>query len=156
MVVIERPDGGLTPGRQAFGPQRTCVGCRGRGDRSVLLRFVAARVDGHAVVVPDPRRTAPGRGAWLHPDPACLDLARRRSAFGRALRIAGPVDLSGMDRQSLALDLMVPEQVVGPVPQHDLASDPGREHARPRRRRRGREQPEAGQNADEPPMSTQR
>jgi predicted RNA-binding protein YlxR (DUF448 family) len=109
VVVTERPDGQLAPGPQASCPQRTCVGCRGRGDRSVLLRFVAARVGGRSVVVPDPRRTAPGRGAWLHPDPACLDLARRRSAFGRALRIAGPVDLSGMDRRSLALDLVVPE-----------------------------------------------
>jgi uncharacterized protein len=109
VVGTERPDGPLTPGRQASQPQRTCVGCRGRGDRSVLLRFVAARAGGRASVVPDPSRTAPGRGAWLHPDPACLDLARRRSAFTRALRIAGPVDLSGMDRGSLALDLVVPE-----------------------------------------------
>ena len=101
--MIERPDGWLAPERQALRPQRTCVGCRGRGDRSVLLRFVAARVDGRCVVVPDPRRAAPGRGAWLHPDPACLDLARRRSAFGRALRIAGPVDLSGIDPGSLVL-----------------------------------------------------
>jgi predicted RNA-binding protein YlxR (DUF448 family) len=137
--MIERPDGWLAPERQALRPQRTCVGCRGRGDRSVLLRFVAARVDGRCVVVPDPRRAAPGRGAWLHPDPACLDLARRRSAFARALRIAGPVDLSGIDRRSLALDLLVPEHAMAPVPEHDLASDPGREHARPRRRRRGRE-----------------
>lgn len=42
--------------------------------------------DGHPVVVPDPRRRLPGRGAWLHPDSACLDLAVRRRAFRRALR----------------------------------------------------------------------
>ncbi len=29
----------------------------------------------------------------MHPDPACLDLARRRKAFGRALRVEGPLDL---------------------------------------------------------------
>ena len=90
------------------------MGCRGRGDRSVLLRFVAARAGGRAVVVPDPSRTAPGRGAWLHPDPACLDLARRRSAFARALRTVGPVDLSGIDRQSLALHDAVPEHDAAP------------------------------------------
>lgn len=28
----------------------------------------------------------PGRGAWLHADAACLDLAVRRTAFARALR----------------------------------------------------------------------
>lgn len=31
-------------------------------------------------------RTLPGRGAWLHPDPACLDAAVKRRAFPRALR----------------------------------------------------------------------
>ena len=34
----------------------------------------------------------PGRGAHLHPDPGCLALAERRKAFGRALRVEGPVD----------------------------------------------------------------
>ena len=31
-------------------------------------------------------RSLPGRGAWLHPDPACLGAAVRRRAFTRALR----------------------------------------------------------------------
>jgi hypothetical protein len=31
-------------------------------------------------------RTAPGRGAWLCADVACLDAATRRRAFDRALR----------------------------------------------------------------------
>jgi predicted RNA-binding protein YlxR (DUF448 family) len=44
------------------------------------------------VVVPDPRRRLPGRGAWLHPVPECLDRAERRSAFPRALRVRGPLD----------------------------------------------------------------
>jgi predicted RNA-binding protein YlxR (DUF448 family) len=44
------------------------------------------------VVVPDPRRRLPGRGAWLHPVPECLDRAERRSAFPRALRVPGPLD----------------------------------------------------------------
>jgi predicted RNA-binding protein YlxR (DUF448 family) len=50
--------------------------------------------DGHSLVV-DERRRAPGRGAWLHPEPGCLDLAERRRVFSRALRAAGPVDLTG-------------------------------------------------------------
>ena len=37
-------------------------------------------------VVPDPRGTAPGRGAHLHPTAACFALAERRRAFARALR----------------------------------------------------------------------
>ena len=44
--------------------------------------------DGPAVV-PDPDGTAPGRGAHLHPTPACLALAERRRAFARALRYEG-------------------------------------------------------------------
>jgi predicted RNA-binding protein YlxR (DUF448 family) len=43
-------------------------------------------------LVPDPRRRLPGRGAWLHPVPECLDRAERRSAFPRALRVPGPLD----------------------------------------------------------------
>ena len=74
------------------GPVRTCVGCRHRDDRSVLLRVVAAEVDGVWSVVPDPRHRRIGRGASLHPTPACLDLAERRRAFPRALRRSGPLD----------------------------------------------------------------
>jgi predicted RNA-binding protein YlxR (DUF448 family) len=36
--------------------------------------------------VPDHRGTLPGRGAYVHPALACLDLAVRRRAFGRALK----------------------------------------------------------------------
>ncbi|GAA1829939.1 hypothetical protein GCM10009836_04790 [Pseudonocardia ailaonensis] len=52
------------------------------------MRVVA--VDG--ALVPDPRRRLPGRGAWVHPRPECLDRAERRSAFPRALRVPGPLD----------------------------------------------------------------
>jgi len=48
--------------------------------------------DGIAVVLPDPERRLPGRGAWLHPGLSCLELAVRRRAFGRALRMAIELD----------------------------------------------------------------
>ncbi|NMR19554.1 YlxR family protein [Cellulomonas fimi] len=73
------------------GPVRTCVGCRSTGPRSGLLRVVAAAEDDPVLVV-DLRRRLPGRGAWLHPDLRCLELAERRRAFPRALRRAGTVD----------------------------------------------------------------
>jgi predicted RNA-binding protein YlxR (DUF448 family) len=44
------------------------------------------------MLIPDPRRRLPGRGAWLHPDLECLGRAERRSAFPRALRVPGPLD----------------------------------------------------------------
>jgi len=55
---------------------------------------VAVEVGGSLVVAPDPRHRLAGRGAWLHPDLACLDLAERRRAFPRALRRVGPLDLT--------------------------------------------------------------
>jgi predicted RNA-binding protein YlxR (DUF448 family) len=66
-----------------------------------LLRVVAAERGSALVTVPDPARRLPGRGAWLHPDPACLALAERRRAFGRALRVPGVID-AGPVREHLA------------------------------------------------------
>ena len=77
-------------------PSRTCVGCRATGSRQALLRVV---VDpGANALVVDVARRMPGRGAWLHPDPHCLELAVRRRAFGRALRTAAPPDADAVAR----------------------------------------------------------
>ena len=71
-------------------PVRTCVGCRARAAKRELVRVtVGSDAHGRLVVVPDPLGTAPGRGAHLHPTAACYELAVRRKAFGRALRITG-------------------------------------------------------------------
>jgi predicted RNA-binding protein YlxR (DUF448 family) len=77
---------------------RTCVGCRERDLRSALLRL-ALEPSGdvsrdESRVVADVRGCLPGRGAWIHPAPACLELAERRRAVPRALRVAGPLDLA--------------------------------------------------------------
>nr|WP_308121938.1 YlxR family protein [Actinotalea ferrariae] len=69
------------------------MGCRQRGPRSVLLRVVRDE-DGVRAVV-DPGRRMPGRGAWVHDDLACLDLAERRRALPRALR-TGPLDTASV------------------------------------------------------------
>jgi predicted RNA-binding protein YlxR (DUF448 family) len=58
----------------------------------MLLRIVAVTDRAVTGVLPDPRRRLPGRGAHLHPDPACLALAVRRRALGRALRVDGVID----------------------------------------------------------------
>jgi predicted RNA-binding protein YlxR (DUF448 family) len=81
--------------RPGDAPIRTCIGCRNRTAAAELLRVVVAPdAAGPAgpVVVPDPRRRMAGRGAWVHPDQRCVELAVRRRAFARALRVSGPVD----------------------------------------------------------------
>ncbi|WP_458041223.1 MULTISPECIES: YlxR family protein [Bacteria] len=76
-------------------PVRTCVGCRARAPRSALLRVVS--INSH--LVPDERGSMPGRGAWVHETPACVDSALRRRAFVRALRASGPLDTQTLENR---------------------------------------------------------
>ncbi|MER7280873.1 YlxR family protein [Dactylosporangium sp. NPDC000244] len=94
LTVRRTPPAGMPANPLLTGrPVRTCIGCRKRASSSELLRFVAIEIGPDQFrAVPDPARRRPGRGAHLHPDPACLALAERRRAFGRALRIAGVLD----------------------------------------------------------------
>jgi predicted RNA-binding protein YlxR (DUF448 family) len=73
---------------------RTCVGCRERANKSDLLRVVV--VEG--ACAPDYAARLPGRGAHVHLDLQCLDLAARRRAFPRALRVPGPLDITALRR----------------------------------------------------------
>ncbi|HVV30020.1 MAG TPA: YlxR family protein [Mycobacteriales bacterium] len=73
-------------------PQRTCVGCRRRGAQNDLLRVVVE--DG--ALAPDPTRSMPGRGAYIHLDQACWEHAERRKAWPRALRVPGPLDATAV------------------------------------------------------------
>ena len=66
----------------APGPIRTCVGCRERGPKATLVRIVASR-EGLRI---DRSGAAPGRGAYVHRDPACIEAAGRVGVLGRALR----------------------------------------------------------------------
>jgi len=75
-------------------PVRTCVGCRERANKSDLLRVVV--VEG--ACVPDHAGRLPGRGAHVHLDLQCLDLAQRRRAFPRALRVPGTLDTTALRR----------------------------------------------------------
>lgn len=72
-------------------PVRTCLGCRGRENKTDLIRLV--RSDGTIVV--DGRQSAPGRGGYLHPRRACWEQALRKRALTRSL---GAADF---DRESL-------------------------------------------------------
>ena len=109
MVVRRTPPAGM-PVKPAA-PVRTCVGCRKRASSSELLRFVAIEFGPEQFkAVPDPSRRRPGRGAHLHPDPACLALAERKRAFGRALRLTGVLDTGPLVEAVASAAATEPEQ----------------------------------------------
>nr|WP_304451535.1 DUF448 domain-containing protein [Nocardiopsis sp. YSL2] len=58
------------------------MGCRSRTVQSDLVRLVAVG----SAIVPDTRGRHPGRGAYLHDDRRCFELAVRRRAWSRAFR----------------------------------------------------------------------
>lgn len=122
---------------------RTCVGCRRRDDRSALLRVVAEWDDtGEHVarVVADPLLRLPGRGAWLHPTPECLDLALRRKAFGRALHVTARLELASVSAyiEARAQSVVTTDGSTPELPVQQVSER------------------ESGFDADEHPMSTHR
>jgi uncharacterized protein len=72
-------------------PERSCVGCRERAPKAELVR-VARTPTGARV---DPHGDAPGRGAYVHRDPACVVAALRKGAIVSALR-------TGLAKEELA------------------------------------------------------
>ncbi|GAB3926697.1 YlxR family protein [Kribbella albertanoniae] len=72
--------------------ERTCIGCRKRSRPTELLRMTVSG----GLVLPDPERRAPGRGAHLHPTIECFELAVRRKAFPRAFKVPGPLEATGL------------------------------------------------------------
>ena len=75
-------------------PQRTCVACRQVAGKRTLVRIVRTP-EGRVEVDPTGKRN--GRGAYLHADPACWDLALKRNALQHALKI----ELSESDRAGI-------------------------------------------------------
>jgi predicted RNA-binding protein YlxR (DUF448 family) len=69
--------------RRGHTPIRTCVGCRRRTAKSSLERFVALPETGALRLAHDRTGRMPGRGVYLCPRRACMDLAVERRAFGR-------------------------------------------------------------------------
>ncbi len=65
-------------------PVRTCLGCGGPADKRELVRLVRSSEGDVAV---DGTGKAAGRGAYLHPEPACFEAAARRRRFDPALRV---------------------------------------------------------------------
>ena len=68
-------------------PQRQCMGCRERKAKRELIRVVRG-TDGNVSL--DFGGKAPGRGAYLCPNPECLKKAMKANSLGRALEIEIP------------------------------------------------------------------
>jgi predicted RNA-binding protein YlxR (DUF448 family) len=61
---------------------RTCVACRQEGGKRDLVRIVRIASGGAAV---DLTGHAAGRGAYVHANAACIEIARKRRAIERSL-----------------------------------------------------------------------
>ena len=71
-------------------PQRQCVGCREMKDKRALIRAVKSP---EGEVSLDFRGKKPGRGAYVCPDAACLQRARKSRAFERVFSSAIPPEV---------------------------------------------------------------
>ena len=71
-------------------PARRCVGCRGEARKAELIRVVRGP-DG--VVAVDKTGHAEGRGAYVHNDSECMNLARKKRSLERALKGSIPPEL---------------------------------------------------------------
>ncbi len=65
-------------------PQRTCIGCRTVRPKKELVRIVRTPDGGIEV---DPTGKKSGRGAYICPDPGCLEKAMKSRVLGSALQI---------------------------------------------------------------------
>ncbi len=90
-------------------PVRTCIGCRKKGVKPLLVRFVFTP-DGEICL--DSRQRMPGRGAYICREVACLEKAWKKRAFIRALRIPssrlGMLDKKVYDRLKREMEGLVP------------------------------------------------
>ena len=71
-------------------PLRQCLGCREMKPKKELIRVVKSP---EGVISLDFRGKAPGRGAYLCPDPACLKRAMKAKALSRAFETEIPQEI---------------------------------------------------------------
>lgn len=71
-------------------PMRQCVGCREMKPKKELIRVVKSP---QGEISLDFRGKAPGRGAYLCPDGACLKKAIKSKALERGFEMAIPAEI---------------------------------------------------------------
>ena len=69
-------------------PERTCCACGAKKPQANLRRVASS--SGSAPTL-DPSGKAPGRGAYLCFDVACIERALQRKALERALKLQNPL-----------------------------------------------------------------
>lgn len=71
-------------------PMRQCVGCREMKPKKELIRAVKSP---EGTISLDFKGKAPGRGAYVCPDPACLKRAIKAKSLERAFETAIPTEV---------------------------------------------------------------
>ena len=71
-------------------PMRQCLGCREMKPKKELIRVVKSP---EGQISLDFRGKAPGRGAYVCPDPACLKRASKSKALERAFETQIPQEI---------------------------------------------------------------
>jgi predicted RNA-binding protein YlxR (DUF448 family) len=66
---------------------RTCVSCRGRFDKSLLLKVVRITGgDGTKIIIFDQNVKLQGRGAWVCAKRECVEKAKKNRVFEKVLK----------------------------------------------------------------------
>lgn len=94
-------------------PTRTCVACRNKSGKQIMVRVV--RLPDNAGVVIDTTGKVDGRGAYLCVDEACLNQAFKKGALGRSLKSPIPTDFEHTVRAYFAEKLSNPQSVQTPT-----------------------------------------
>ena len=83
-------------------PMRQCLGCREMKPKKELIRVVRSQ---EGTVSLDFKGKAPGRGAYVCPDAACLKKAIKSKAFERAFSASIPPEIyEALEKQMEAGD----------------------------------------------------
>lgn len=78
-------------------PMRQCLGCREMKPKRELIRAVKSP---EGVISLDFKGKAPGRGAYICPNPGCLKKAIKAKALERAFSSAIPIEVySELEKQ---------------------------------------------------------
>lgn len=79
-------------------PERMCVGCKAMHPKRELLRVVRTP---EGEVLLDPTGKKSGRGAYICPSSACLELALKGDRLSKALEVKLEAEMAERLRQSI-------------------------------------------------------